>query len=504
MLRPTRWLLTCLLFLLASPAYAADLTDVVDAADDDDPFDIHIEPSFKQTIRSALIQREYPCDPSATGAQRDAFRRLDNDCPEPSVVFRKEMDAERITNELNVDIQIGLYKDVELHVRLPYVISDQRTLRFAGGSGLDVADSGNSFVDPSDSRVIEDINANVSDSPFPNDVLTRQYFQTYRLFSLEGQKGPQRAGFGDMTLGLAWNPFNDQRDDTKSTLKLAFDYTIPTGEVARADNQGVGRGMHELKWSVASSKRFKYLEPYFSVAYILPLAADDSVFLEKGPGQTLTSPGQRAEVTFGSEFIPFENPEKGQKFVIDVGLKWGFTAEGRDYGYLFDALGNSGCNGLTPGQIRDAIEAVRTGQNTDREQVNRAACRWVLDEPANADGGTVFDPSDEDVQDVPFAHDGITDYEGYATFGATLGLNFQPSEYVQLRGRLGIEHEQEHFITSARTGIASSEDGNDTVRFDDPNERNPYYNPTLDGVGNRFRAENSLIFSWQLALALQF
>jgi hypothetical protein len=503
MFRATRWLLAPSVLFLPVPVFAADITDVVDAADEDDPFDMHIEPTFRQTRRSALIQREYPCDPSATAGEKDRFRRLDDDCAEPTVVFRKEMEAEHVTNQLDVDVQIGLYKDVELHLTLPYIISEERALKFAGGDDGEVTDGGNSFVDPLDTRIRDDIESNVPD-PFPSDILARQYYQTYRLFTLNEQVGPTRSGFGDMNVGLAWNPFNDQRDETKATLRLAFDYQIPTGDIAKARNEGVGRGLHEFKWTVASSKRFRYLEPYFSVSYILPVPAEGSLFEKKGPGQTLTSPGQRAELVFGSEFIPYENLEKGQKFVIDIGLNWGFTAEGRDYGYLFDALGNSACNGLTPGQIEDAIEAVRTGQNTGREQVNRAACRWVLEQPANADGSTVFDPSNDDVADVPFSHDGITDYESYATFGAALGLHFQPSEYVQIRGRLGVEHEQEHFITAARTGIASEADGNDTVRFDDPNERNPYYNPTLDGVGNRFRAENSLIFSWSLALALQF
>ena len=505
-----RWFTGLLVLTLAGlpmgTATGAELTDVVDAADEGDPFDIHIEPSFKQTLRSALIRREYPCDKDATSDDQTRFPRLDTRCEEATVVFRKEMEAEQVTNEINIDLQVGLYKDVELHLTVPYIFSDQRTLKYAGGErGGEVVDETNSFGDPGDDRIERDIANNVPES-IPEDILSRQYFTTFRLFSLagDGNKGPERSGFGDLKLGIAWNPFNDERDDTKATLKLAFDYVIPTGEVAKPTNEGVGRGVHELQWTVASSKRFKYLEPYFAITYILPMASDSSLFKEKGPGQTLVEPGQRAEVLFGSEFIPYEEPEFGRKFTIDIGLSWGFTSEGRDYSYLSDALGNSECSGLTPKQIRDAIEAVRTRSDPDRTLVNQAACRWVLDEPGNAEGAPVYDPSIDDAQNTPFNHDGISDYEAFATFGASLGLYFQPTKYVQLRTKLGVEHEQEHFITAARTGTDSGDDDNDTVKFDDPNERNPYYNPSLDAVGNRFRAEESIIFSWQLALAMQF
>jgi hypothetical protein len=505
------WRVALVLALMgaAAPALAADPTDVVDAADDDDPFDLHIEPRFTQTLKRAVIRREYPCNPNASAEDIQAFPRLDTRCAEPSVVYRKEMEFAQDTNQLDVDVQIGLYKDVELHLTLPYVFSDQRTLTYAPGDrDIEAVSASNSSVDPSDDRIVADIANNVRSTNEAND-LTRQYFSTYRLFSLagEGNVGPARSGFGDMTLGLAWNPFNDQRDDTKATLKLQFDYLIPTGEVAEGGNEGVGRGVHELQWTVASSKRFKYLEPYFSVKYVLPIASDGSLFQKVGPGQTLIEPGQRAEVTFGSEFIPFEDPVQGRKFTIDIGLHWGFTAEGRDYSPLFDALASSQCNGLTPDQIKDAIDAVRDpARPAPRETINRAACRWVIDQPGNADGSPIYSLNQEalgSVGDLAFSHDGITDYESYATFGANFGMSFQPSPYFVLRAKLNLRHEQEHFLTAARTGKDSA-DANDTVKFDEPNERNPYYNPTLDSVGNRFRVEETLIFSWQVGAALQF
>lgn len=491
--------------------------DVLDAADDPDPFDIRITPSFKRTLYRAKVTREAPCNPEATEPapgevvvnpppnSRARFPRLveASRCAEPTVVTNKELRAWREINELDVLVQIGLFRDVELHANLPVIFSDQRGVSYAGNGGdrtQPVVDETNSSVDPSNERIIQDITLN-------EDLNTNgAEFTTFRLFNVrgEGNLGPERAGFGDMNIGLAWNPFNDQRDDTKAKIRLGFDYLIPTGEVAKGGNEGVGRGVHELQWSLGASKRFKYMDPYFSVSYTLPLAAGTSLFTKKGAGQGLESPGQRAEILFGSEFIPFEDRQRGHFFHIDFGLSFGYTAEGRDYSLLFDALANSSCNGLTPREIRGAVAAVKGG-STDAATVDKAACHWLLEQPANARTGLpVFDPYDDANQDVPFGHDGITDYEAYGTLGAHLGFTVQAARYIQFSGNLRLQHQLEHFITAARTGIDSEADANTTVRFDNPDERNPYYNPVLDAVGNRFRVEEMTVFTWSLALGVQF
>lgn len=500
--------------LFSSPSFAAEITDVVDAFDTkldasgqkvEDPFDIHIEPQFKRTLKRAKITREAPCNPSATDNasaagqpnSRLTYPRLvdASRCSEPSTVFNKEMRAYEVTNELDVLVQIGLFRDVELHLELPFILGQVQGVKYAGDGGDPTADSvddSNSSVDPSDERIISDIQRN------------GDQFSTFRLFNLDSDptESESRAGFGDMVVGMAWSPFNDERDDTKANLKLAFDYKIPSGGVAKPGNGKVGRGMHELTWSIASSKRFKYMEPYFQVAYTLPIAANNSMFKDIGVGQTLVEPGQRAEIIFGSEFVPYEDIARGNRFNIDVGLKFGYTAEGRDYSLLSDALSGSECNGLTPSQVADAIAAVQAG-SLSPDVVNTASCRWILDEPGNGDGQQVYDLSDDAAGNVGFYHNGLTDYEAFATFGAYLGFYLQAANYVQFRGKVGLDHEQAHFITAARTG-KDSNDENDTVKFDDPGERNPYFNPVLDAVGNRFRVEETTIFTWSITMALQF
>lgn len=255
------------LFSMSMSAQAADLTDVVDAAEEDDPFDFHLEPRFKSTIKRAKITREAPCNPNVTEDPLTGDQAVDRNsrlryprlveegrCSEPDTVYNKELRGWRRIDQLDILGNIGLYKDVELHFTLPFIFRDVRGVHFAGNGGdptEPIVDTDNSSVDPSNQRIIEDIQRNGED------------FTTFRLFDVrDGNEGPTRSGFGDMSLGLAWNPFNQERDDTKATLLLGFDYLIPTGTVAKGGNEGVGRGVHELQLTVAASKRFRYLDPY--------------------------------------------------------------------------------------------------------------------------------------------------------------------------------------------------------------------------------------------------
>src|SRR5690606_17158271 len=109
----------------------------------------------------------------------------------------------------------------------------------------------------------------------------------------------ERAGFGDPSIGLWWAPFNDYRDDTKATLASGMDRLVPMAPIKRNDNTDVGCCVHELKWTVASSKRFDVIEPYFGLQYILGLAAPNSPIRkldDNNDGQVFIAPPQRAEI----------------------------------------------------------------------------------------------------------------------------------------------------------------------------------------------------------------
>jgi hypothetical protein len=402
----------------------------------------------------------------------------------PAIIFNRELDYERTINELDIALQVGIWHDLEFHLTLPIIFGDQRTLTFASGEGGRDVTQDNSAIDPSDTVI-------------QSDLADGGTFTSYRLFSMEDEgAGPTRSGVGDMIFGLAWSPYNDERAAHVATLTLGFDYLAPTADAATRTNDAPGRGVHELRFSVAASRRFRLVEPYLLVRYVLPLATSDSLFVNHGGGQMTESPGQRGEFTGGTEFVVYENEPRGQHFSVDVGFDFAYNAEGRDYSPLFESLGQSSCNETTPSEADFALDGrlYEPAASTDPEA---ASCAWVVQQPSNE----VRSPG-QDAEDQRYVSDGINMVESFATLGLHLGLNFQISPYVEIRLATIFATETEHFLTAERTG--KDQDGDDEVDFNNPNERNPVYNPTLDGVGHRLRSESVFNLSWSGTIAFQF
>lgn len=487
---------TCALFaLLASsaPVLGAELTDVVDAFDDEanNPFDFHIEPGFSQRVERGLITREAGCSP-ATEPDR---------CSSPATVFNRELDYRRVINTVDFDFQFGLYRDLEFHFNLPIVTHDQRTLEYADGVNASIT-----TVNPSDERVINDLDPNTSD-------IYGDFFGTYQYFDVPND-GASRSGVGDVTVGVAWSPYNDRRVPQRANLTFAFDYMAPTGTPARRTNTGVGRGIHELQFGVAASRRFEsYLDPYFGFRFALPIAAGNGLF-ESTPNSLRTAPGARFETTSGTEIILYDAPDSDQVYSIDVGFDFGYTLEGREYGPLFDALNGSPCNGLTPAEAGypasgpDGNAYPPAGTDLADIDPSDAACAWVVQQPGNAEAELNATRAD-----TPYIHDGITDIEGFASVGGHVGFNLQFSRYVELRFHTGFSWDTPHFITAADAGRdrdgPDPETGEVVVQLDPTPadgvvERNPNYNLALDAVGRRFRIENAVNLDWGFKLAFQF
>jgi hypothetical protein len=481
----------CAIGVLVSSApsmlQAAELTDVVDALDveNDNPYDFHIEPSFGQRFESGIITRETPCGPDTTPA-----------CELPQTGLARELDYRRVINTLDFDVQVGLFRDLEFHVNLPVVISDQRRLRYADG-----VNRTNSSIFPSDDRVSSGLAQTQGSTPV--------LFDEYRFFDIPND-GPKRSGLGDMTFGLAWSPFNDARNAFVGNLTVGFDYLAPTGRPARGGNKGVGRGVHEVQFAIATSREFTeaHLDPYFGFRAALPLAAGNGLF-ESDPNSSLTAPGARFNFTAGTEIIMYENASRGQDFTFDVGMDFGYQLEGRDYSPLFDGFANSSCNGLTPEQA--GLSEVPDGNLYDPSTLPTAAngaCAWVVQQPGNADlpTGSAAGPS----LNTPYSHDGILDVEGFGTVGGHTAFNLQFNDYIQVRLGFGFQYQTPHFLTTADAGRDA--DNNDIVDLNpEPTvgnegivERNPNYNLVLDAVGRRFRLENMLSLNWNIGVAFQF
>jgi hypothetical protein len=178
----------------------------------------------------------------------------------------------------------------------------------------------------------------------------------------------------------------------------------------------------------------------------------------------------------GSEFVPYYDPETGDKFYIDVGFSGEYQAEGRDYSELFDALAGAG---------QDCLDGT---PDIDQRGLPNVAC---------------FNP-DSNSSVAGFPHDGITTVEEFLSLEFHVGLGVYLSNSARIAAGLSLAHETEHFISRARPGI----DLNGNNRVDargtpeyNPEEQNPTYVAAIDAPGRRLRVEETTVFTAGISLS---
>ena len=465
--------LVVLASLVPTLAHAAEMTDVADAFDTahNNPIDFRFEPSFRSESSSGVISRENVCTPKESCA---------------ATVFNRELEFARSMSILDTTLKLGVGMNFELHGRLPVVFADQTNLKFAN----DVNGS-NSRVDPSDDKV----SADLADGDF---------FSSYQFFDVETQgDGIKRSGTGDPTLGFAWSPLESTEEEPWGTLVFGFDYTLPMAEIRTADNDAVGRGVHNFAFLLASSRPVGAIEPFFTFQFDLPLPATNSPYRDISSDQSLVGPGPKFETTLGTEVTMFKDAASKQSYTLGLGMRYGYQFAGRDWTPLSDAFANSGCNDLTP---LEAGMVTTGGGGPDGNAYNPvsgtspdlARCGWVVQAPGNAVG---LDNPAAATSETKFAYDGLSDVEGFGLVGGNIALNLQFSEWAELRIKSDVVYETSHFLTNANSGKSSEADG--TVELDPAKgERNPFYNTAIDAQGSRFRSDGVLRINWAATFAI--
>lgn len=316
---------------LVPAARAAQITDVPDAADGDNPFDINLELKFDFVRHSALITRENtqrpPDDPTAAPRSADV----------------KELQWERQRVRLRPRLEVGVYHDLGLFLDWPIVIWDQQSTTFA-----DDTDSDNSTLvrdnAPAAAPTVADwpeVAGAGNDRPqiqngkygFPDNPYNRW------RFNAEGQWDGYRQGLDNPTFGVRWSPLNNQRDATKPTVTFQTDYTPPffgkmdpTADVIEDTGTPgiVSDGLHKFHFSIAMSKRFLVLDPYFMIDYTLPFVG--------GKNEHLLGhfPRQSGGFVAGVEIVPYEDPKFSQRLAIEIQGAARYFSEGRDYSEVSD------------------------------------------------------------------------------------------------------------------------------------------------------------------------
>lgn len=463
-------ILITLLMASVVPAHAAEVTRLTSSFQKDNPFDAHVSASYRYQLSRGAIKRE-----------------LLGDTGQSSLRLVKEGRYSQVRHILDLRAEVGIWHNLQLHIGLPIILGDSRTLSFAQNGGDSCTGSG---TNPSitDNCVTPDNSTLVRDGFLDRAALLSNNYRVIDWGSSDPPTGgmllPNRAGVDQLHIGVSWAPVTQKADPTKPTFAVGFEARLAVGSIMRynpnnpKDNTSVGRGVHQLHWWLAVSRRFnRYVDPYVSLFYMLPLATDSSLFKQTefdGSGQERAGPQHIGGLKMGLELIPWEQPKRDNKLTIGLHASMTGYFEGRGYSPMWEVFAGS------PRLTGPCIQAPGNTSST---------LLW--------DNGSYCRNSNET---IPYP--GITHIENYLNVGSRLTVNVHLTKYFHGSIGVGLSHDFAHNITYADAG--RNVDTNGFIDLDNPREVNPMYRPLIDAPGRRFRVEESTIFDFFLSLTGQF
>lgn len=450
-------------------------TDVLDASDEDDRFDLNAHLSYLRTIDRGTIEREYT---TLSGQrQRGAVA-----------------ESKQVRSQLMLGLDVGLYKDLMAFLRVPLVLGDARSIGVPSGKRGDQ-------VTP----LLQD----------PGDFASGDG----TLFGLP-LDSPERAGFDYVALGVAVGLTSQERKPWLPTWTLLLEGRRAVGTLMRPceqvdgktncgavdvedldndgeadgtssleDKTGVGRGVSSLGFETRVSKRMRYVEPYAGLGALIEWASTARKYFQPGgdlKGYRDTQPSRQFSATLGAELVPWEHRGRFQRVAIDFRLNGTYFTRGRDYSVLYDALGTSGHAALA----RPNFEGVRNASSSGELH----PCRGSDDD--NCYVGEA----------VPFY--GLTNQSSRLRYGARLGLDIRAARYVRLAFGTGLSAVTSHSLTSADP---CNLERTDSTRSQAPGGQscgthpiNPSFRATIDSPGRRFWMTSELIFDLYASVMAQF
>jgi hypothetical protein len=437
-------------------------TDVIDAAQPGDRFDLNAHVAYTRTTDRARIQRE---NTSAGERRRSALA-----------------DSDHLSSQLMLGLDVGLYRDLMAFVRVPLVLGDKRTLRRA--SGVDAAEAADLLGDPGGSGTLFDL-------PLTS---------------------PTRAGFDYMALGGAFAITSQERDPFLPTWIVMVEGRRAVGPLLRPCRQddeagtlcnvgsqdgvnqlregssGVSRGVSAFSLETRVSKRLRYLEAYAGVGFLLEWASTAKKYFKPAgelKGVSESAPPMQVSTTLGSVFIPWEHRARFQRVALDARVFGTYYTRGIDYSALYDALGSS-----------------------DHAALAQANYEGVRGAPG-PDAGTCQGSSDTDCyvgKPVPFY--GLTELSSHVRYGARLGVDIRAARYVRFALGASLSWVSAHVLTSSP---ACNLDASDSTRgvgssgqHCGSHPSNPQYRGTIDAPGHRFWLTDQMLFDLYASATAQF
>ena len=398
-----------LCFGISATARAAEVTRVASSFDNDNKFDLHFGVGYDFNYKKSAILREWS--------------NANN--PDSKVV--RDLIYQQMRHVVTPSLEIGLYKDLAVYMNLPIVVHDQRTYSFDQEAADCKYDDGMRSPDDPATCVNHDNSTTIRDGIIPHD------------------------GF----------------DGTNKDNPLGQFGGAGTETIFKGANR---RGIHELGIWTALSRRYRFLDPFFTAWWYQAIAAGKSEFENYGGAQDRSKPQSNTGVSFGTEIVPFERKAKGQKVAVMIKglamLRYG----GRGYSEGWELFSNS------PALAGTYNPGTTTCSNSDA----KAVADYAKDNPNEVDP---LNASGVSTGCKNF--NGITNIQDFATFGINLGLNITLNKYAVLMFGADARTDTRHWITNAGRG--------DGKLGGDPNlvepgtaEVNPVRRDVIDNVGRRY------------------
>lgn len=465
-----------LLALSAGTAEAAYPTKVMSALEDDKRLpDIQVGVGYDFSSKSAQITREWV--------------QVDN-AGNRSAIDVAELDYAELVHRLNMEVRVGLFRDLELHIYAPVVLSDTSEIGFSEGV------AGRSTIFGS---------ANAND---PNFAMG----DNYRFPITQVPAKRSRSGFGDMTFGLSWSPLNDAKDEAYPTITLTGDITAPTGTWRDPQDQdaasgngsgGVGLGQTIFDLSIGASRRMlkgvPALDPYMVFGATIPVAT-------KVPEQLEMTPPPSGRFIVGTEVVFHDDPEERVRYSIDVSFALKYIGIGRTYSELSDYLPDFNQKKVTDpsGVGRDSVNYDDYADPANYDARVMGNCLGV-----DPNSGVTLLPG------VPCGE--LNQVDEHMRMTGAITVHLQPSKYFLLRAGAALGFTTNHLITAEKVGTDTDPaDANNmacaggcvgrvnAVNSAGVDERSVHYDPRYDTPGRRFRAEDILNLMLFLTANLTF
>ena len=449
----------------------ARVVDVVDAFDPGSQFSFRLSAGYTFSRRSTTISRELRVSPPATSTGLTQSQPV--------------ADYTEGTHTLLVDAEVALFRDLSLTFGLPVILSNTRRLRGADGVAAGT------------------ISSTLADGWSENGRPTTLFDSSF--------DAPERSGIDQVRLGLRWAILNQQRDRSKPTWLVGFEWRPPVGDQMRpcretpagvtcpstssvpplppdgginatqsftrqssGQGPGISRGFHGVYFQTALSRRLGYLEPYAGFDFLaeFPLRSSPFRYYDTPFGQLANFPPIQSSLTVGMEIIPWENRETWQRMIVDLRLRGTYRSQGRDYSPLYDALGASNSRPLL-----------------------QPGC------PSNA---RASDGSCQSGREVYF--DGLTTNASHVILGGNVMVSVQPAKFLRFSLGAGFSWVSPHSITST-----DACNPNQAVDPNHPEWRggcvgnaapDPTHRNVIDAPGGRFTTSNDIIFDVMASIAL--